>query len=129
MTSFSNSSSEGNHITTDARHGDDDSEDDELPVHGTDYNENSSLILHHAEPAADRERRRSFIEDEDELQIEILPSIAERKEAPVTWMSLPHKSQLAILVIARLSEPLVQSSLRVCHVSPLQLSSIFQNDF
>lgn len=40
-----------------------------------------------------------------------LPSKGEDK--PITWMSLPHKSQLAILAIARLSEPLVQSSLRV----------------
>jgi hypothetical protein len=35
------------------------------------------------------------------------------KEAPVTWMSLPNKRQLAILTIARLSEPLVQTSLQV----------------
>lgn len=30
----------------------------------------------------------------------------------VTWMSLPHKRQLAILTAARLSEPLVQTSLQ-----------------
>lgn len=35
------------------------------------------------------------------------------KEAPVTWMSLPHKKQLIILTLARLSEPLVQTSLQV----------------
>ncbi len=35
------------------------------------------------------------------------------KEAPVTWMSLPHKRQLVILTLARLSEPLVQTSLQV----------------
>jgi hypothetical protein len=31
----------------------------------------------------------------------------------VTWSSLPHKGQLAILTAARLAEPLVQTSLRV----------------
>ena len=36
-----------------------------------------------------------------------------KKEEKVTWSSLPHKSQLAILTLARLSEPLVQTSLRV----------------
>jgi hypothetical protein len=36
------------------------------------------------------------------------------KDAPVTWMSLPHKRQLVILTLARLSEPLVQTSLQVC---------------
>lgn len=35
------------------------------------------------------------------------------KDAPVTWMSLPHKRQLIILTLARLSEPLVQTSLQV----------------
>ncbi|KAL4796745.1 hypothetical protein BDV19DRAFT_377981 [Aspergillus venezuelensis] len=33
-------------------------------------------------------------------------------EKPVTWSSLPNKSQLAILTIARLSEPLTQTSLQ-----------------
>jgi hypothetical protein len=38
----------------------------------------------------------------------------EEKDAPVTWMSLPHKRQLVILVLACFSEPLVQTSLQVC---------------
>jgi hypothetical protein len=81
-------------------------------VHGTDYHENSTLSPHR-EPSYDRAQRRSFIEeDEDSLQIDI-PTREEKKDTPVTWMSLPHKRQLAILVAARLSEPLVQSSLRV----------------
>lgn len=33
-------------------------------------------------------------------------------EKPVTWRSLPNKGQLAILTIARLSEPLAQTSLQ-----------------
>ncbi|KAK2625164.1 hypothetical protein QTJ16_005533 [Diplocarpon rosae] len=35
-----------------------------------------------------------------------------KQEDSATWSSLPHKSQLAILTLARLSEPLVQTSLR-----------------
>lgn len=35
------------------------------------------------------------------------------KEEAVTWMSLPHKKQLAVLTMARFSEPLVQTSLQV----------------
>jgi hypothetical protein len=88
--------------------------DTECPsVHGTDYHVSS--LNPRKEPAGDRARRRSFIEEdldiEEPLQIEV-PVREEKKEAPVTWMSLPRKGQLAILVMARLSEPLVQSSLR-----------------
>jgi hypothetical protein len=36
----------------------------------------------------------------------------EKKKEVVTWMSLPHKRQLAVLTAARLSEPLVQTSLQ-----------------
>jgi hypothetical protein len=39
--------------------------------------------------------------------------IVEKKKEPlVTWMSLPHKRQLIVLTAARLSEPLVQTSLQ-----------------
>ena len=79
-------------------------------VHGSDYH--ASSLEPHKEPSADRARRRSFIEeDEEPLQVEI-PVREEKKETSVTWKSLPRKGQLAILVMARLSEPLVQSSLR-----------------
>lgn len=89
-----------------------DSDSDSIEVHGTDYDENSALRPHN-EPAYDRARRRSFIEqDADDLEVDIPIKVVE-KNAPVTWRSLPHKRQLAILVAARLSEPLVQSSLRV----------------
>lgn len=41
------------------------------------------------------------------------------REEKVTWASLPHRRQLIILTLARLSEPLVQTSLQVrfycCH--------------
>jgi len=35
-----------------------------------------------------------------------------KKKEAVTWISLPHKRQLAVLTAARLSEPLVQTSLQ-----------------
>lgn len=77
-------------------------------LHGTDYiSENGSR-----EAVFDRERRKSLIEeDADPLQIE--PPTMKKKEETVTWSSLPQKSQLTILTIARLAEPLVQTSLRV----------------
>jgi hypothetical protein len=37
----------------------------------------------------------------------------DKKDEPVTWRSLPHRRQLIILTLARLSEPLVQTSLQV----------------
>jgi hypothetical protein len=36
----------------------------------------------------------------------------EEKEGPVSWMSLPRKDQLTLLTLARLSEPLTQTSLQ-----------------
>ncbi|CAD6444654.1 6ad748d0-e784-45cb-8bc6-8d9bdf14791b [Sclerotinia trifoliorum] len=65
----------------------------------------------HGKPSL--ERRESVIEEEnnEDLQIEI-PATEPEKEGPVAWSSLPHKRQLAILTCARLSEPLVQTSLR-----------------
>ena len=92
---------------------------DDISPHGTDYQDQALTDVHH-EPSFDRARRRSFIaEDEDPLQIE--PPTMKKKEEKVTWSSLPHKSQLAILTLARLSEPLVQTSLRV---STKQYSSV-----
>ncbi|KAL3424253.1 major facilitator superfamily transporter [Phlyctema vagabunda] len=52
------------------------------------------------------------VEDEGPLQIDIPAATGKDEDGPVTWMSLPHKRQLLILTLARLSEPLVQTSLR-----------------
>lgn len=58
----------------------------------------------------DQESRVSFIqEDNNPLQT---PIKSKEEEELVTWMSLPQKDQLLILALARLSEPLVQTSLR-----------------
>ena len=57
--------------------------------------------------------------DEDEVAAEggvgRIPQVVNNneKEEAVTWKSLPHRKQLIILTLARLSEPLVQTSLQV----------------
>lgn len=53
-------------------------------------------------------RPLSYVE-EDEVQTPLPPA---RKDALVSWSHLPNKKQLAILVIARLSEPLAATSLQ-----------------
>ncbi|EXJ96199.1 hypothetical protein A1O1_01325 [Capronia coronata CBS 617.96] len=60
-------------------------------------------------------RRPSFIdEEEDSIATATAADRSSKissKETSVTWMSLPKKGQLAILTIARLSEPLTERSL------------------
>jgi MFS family permease len=41
-----------------------------------------------------------------------MPRPGKSKHPPVSWSELPHKYQLALLTMARLSEPLTMSSLR-----------------
>ncbi|KAK5376091.1 hypothetical protein LTR20_000504 [Exophiala xenobiotica] len=60
-------------------------------------------------------RRHSFIDEEEgavatttAVNASLLQS---NKEEPTTWRSLPKKGQLAVLTIARLSEPLTERSL------------------
>lgn len=52
-------------------------------------------------------RRPSFIDEEEQPRSADLSAA----ESPVTWMSLPEKAQLAVLTLARLSEPLSERSL------------------
>jgi hypothetical protein len=60
-------------------------------------------------------RRPSFIDEEDDPIATATATTGSlensTKEAPVTWMSLPKKGQLAVLTLARLSEPLTERSL------------------
>ncbi|PGH12472.1 hypothetical protein AJ79_04216 [Helicocarpus griseus UAMH5409] len=57
-------------------------------------------------------RRRPSLIEEEETNV-VKPNDAKPEdEKPVSWFSLPKKSQLAILTIARLSEPLTQTSLQ-----------------
>jgi hypothetical protein len=49
--------------------------------------------------------------DEEERMLPSQPLLSE-KSKPVSWKSLPRKDQLFILTLARLSEPLTQTSLQ-----------------
>lgn len=68
------------------------------------YNGGRSL----GEPVEVREE-----EEEDGRRSRDLEQEKAKKDEPVTWKSLPKRSQLVILTLARLSEPLVQTSLQV----------------
>ena len=53
-------------------------------------------------------RRTAFIDEDEALPTSPPPA----KAGPVSWKDLPNKKQLAILTMARLSEPLTQTSLQ-----------------
>jgi hypothetical protein len=82
----------------------------------SDTDQNDRPVQHHQGLPSDRVQQRSSDEEAAPLQL-IIPIKDSKEDAPVTWSSLPRKGQLAILVTARLSEPLVQSSLRVSLMS------------
>jgi hypothetical protein len=87
------------------------SDDDSLDGIGSKHEErqDTSLLLV-SRPLHSSKRRLSYIE-EDEIQDHVEQVEPARR---LGWMDLPRKRQLAILTIARLSEPLVQTSLQVC---------------
>lgn len=62
-------------------------------------------------PSTSLPRRHSFIDEEEQPHANTTDSSPQPKDAPVTWMSLPQKTQLAVLTMARLSEPLSERSL------------------
>jgi hypothetical protein len=65
-----------------------------------------------ATPSGYLVRRPSFIDEEEQPHpVAAGHSPTKPKESPVTWMSLPEKGQLAVLTLARLSEPLSERSL------------------
>ena len=53
-------------------------------------------------------RRPSFIDEEEQP---IAQAADNTKDAPVTWRSLPNKTQLFVITFARLSEPLTERSM------------------
>jgi hypothetical protein len=82
--------------------------------------------------STDGERLAAIDQDEVETEGGVVAAgddpVENEKDEPVTWMSLPHRRQLIILTLSRLSEPLVQTSLQVnacqcfcllCSCSPL----------
>ncbi|KAL2808840.1 major facilitator superfamily domain-containing protein [Aspergillus granulosus] len=105
----------GNHVdpTTDTRdthhHEEQDNEADDTSVLTVIHdNDSPHLRLLHPSPELDSDSwsDTSNTSDED------APLPQPPSEKPVTWASLPKKGQLAILTIARLSEPLTQTSLQ-----------------
>ncbi|KAL4913225.1 major facilitator superfamily domain-containing protein [Aspergillus aurantiobrunneus] len=92
-----------NHSPRDAYY--DDTDDDNGSVR-TAIHDSSSAHLRLLDPAPEIDERWSDDTSDEDDPVEA-PS-----EKPVTWSSLPRKRQLAILTIARLSEPLTQTSLQ-----------------
>jgi hypothetical protein len=76
----------------------------------------NAIHQHEYTPPADQQLPNNGVVDLSSVQEASAPLTLETpKKKPkevVTWMSLPHKRQLAILTVARLSEPLVQTSLQ-----------------
>ena len=56
-------------------------------------------------------RQSSFIDEDEQPVAEASSSRQSNKDEAVTWSSLPQKSQLAVLTLARLAEPLAERSL------------------
>jgi hypothetical protein len=88
--------------------------------------ERQSRLLAHGEPASSNGLPLADI-DHDEVAVEggvgrVIETMESKKEKqePVTWRSLPHRRQLIILTLARLSEPLVQTSLQVSVPFPIE---------
>ncbi len=85
-----------------------------MNVKNPQHNPDSQLRLITAEPS-NSDRLAVIGEDEVAAEggAESTEEVENEKEEKVTWASLPHRKQLIILTLARLSEPLVQTSLQV----------------
>ena len=86
-------------------------EDDENIYDDISKPKRSPLPASHISTAA---RRPSLLDTNEQQLISAVATegvAAKTKNEPVTWMSLPKKGQLAVLTIARLSEPLSERSL------------------
>ncbi|KAI5288105.1 hypothetical protein KEM52_001300, partial [Ascosphaera acerosa] len=81
---------------------DDDGDDDDLAASTAAQLSRLSLA---------RSRSYSFTEEEENNTIDPAAQ-AEADDPPVGWLSLPNKTQLLVLTLARFSEPLTQTSLQ-----------------
>lgn len=100
----------GNNADLSSTESDTDLESDDTAIFDSDSHrrrlESAPLITNHR-------RFSSTNEDNDDYDHDgVLGPADEDEEKPVTWSSLPKKGQLAILTLARLSEPLTQTSLQ-----------------
>lgn len=97
------------HVDFSSTESDTDLESDDTAI----FESGSHRRLESAPLIANRRRFSSTNEDDDDNDHDgVLASADEDEEKPVTWSSLPKKGQLAILTLARLSEPLTQTSLQ-----------------
>ncbi|RDW81320.1 putative MFS multidrug transporter [Aspergillus mulundensis] len=80
-------------------------------IHDSTNDSTSTPRLRVLEPAPVPEDQEHWARDPGDSD-EDDPVYNAPNEKPVTWSSLPNKGQLAILTIARLSEPLTQTSLQ-----------------
>ncbi|KAK4635244.1 Major facilitator superfamily multidrug transporter mfsB [Fulvia fulva] len=92
---------------------DSDHEPDSYDAASTTTNKHGHLVAHDTvalnQPSA---RAAHTLPDNDEPPPPSQARDANAKSQPVSWSSLPEKKQLAILTLARLSEPLTQTSLQ-----------------
>ena len=104
--------SRSDQLHTDASHlpshgGDPDDEAEGSSIEGTPKSRmlvNAPLIIDRRFPSVDEDVDDDLDNPSDDAEAS--------QEKPVTWSSLPNKGQLAILTLARLSEPLTQTSLQ-----------------
>lgn len=90
-----------------------DSDSDNDESNSTPFLENRSIRRLPPAPIVTDHRRFPSIVENDTDHAALPDSEQEvAEEKPVTWSSLPKKGQLAILTMARLSEPLTQTSLQ-----------------
>ena len=79
--------------------------------HSDDEEDVSARLLVEDGPSEPASTVKAAIRNDDDGSESTIDKGKATDEQPVTWMSLPKKSQLAILTLARLSEPLTQTSL------------------
>ncbi|KAL4984302.1 major facilitator superfamily domain-containing protein [Aspergillus falconensis] len=96
-----------------AYHDEIDNDNDDSSVRTAVHDSNSNIPhLRLLDPAPVEEEQWLRDSDTGNTSDEDDPIHTAPSEKPVTWSSLPKKGQLAILTIARLSEPLTQTSLQ-----------------
>lgn len=92
-----------------------------MNIHKAHEDSRRQLRLQTQGEPANSDGDRLAVLDQDEVDAEggaerAVEEVNNEKEEKVTWMSLPHKKQLIVLTLARLSEPLVQTSLQASRI-------------
>ena len=105
---FAHNSTPRRHVT---HYVDDEEEEEDLPVAQEEKPQRPSILLR----ASSIARHASVLDEDEASRTSPSPSSTPAKQdksGPVSWRDLPQKSQLAVLTLARLSEPLTQTSLQ-----------------